>query len=370
MKTSNVKLRRKKLADNKRESLYLDYYPPILNQQTGSFTRREFLGMYVPINPKNELEKNQKKTTLLRAQIVLNDRQNKIYNNDFGFLTSEIENKSFLDYFEKTAIKRGSSSSNLATWLIVLKYLKEFSPQLKMKDITVPIAEKFRIFLLEKKHFRGTKLISQNTACSYFSKFIYAIKSAHKDNLLKENIAPKIERIKTLDTKREFLTKEEIKKLIATPCKNEQQKNICLFMIYTGLRVSDVLNLRWDNIEYSEEEGYSIRFQHKKTKTQQTLPFNSDAFKLLGNRGDNNQVIFEGFVKDYRILKQWSKDAGINKNIGFHTFRHTFATLLINSGVGVYTVMTMLGHKDLKNTMTYINLLDEKKTSAANSINF
>ncbi|MBP2833821.1 site-specific integrase [Aquimarina sp. U1-2] len=369
MKTSKVTLRKKLLKNKKRQSLYLDYYPPILNPTTGKFSRREFLGMYILVKPKDEVEQVQNKNTLLRARMLCNKRQNQIFNNDYGFLASDIENKDFLEYFEKLAKKRGRSISNEAIWLIVLSYLKDFSSEIKMKDLTIRFVDEFREYLLVKRHFKTGKVISQNTACSYFSKFIYAIKSAFKDGLLKENIAPKVDRIKAEETKKEFLTKEEATRLKSTPCKCKIQKRACLFMIYTGLRVSDIQKLVWSNVEHSEETGHYIRFQHQKTRNQQTLPFNDEAYKLLSERGLPNELIFKGFKKDYRILKKWAEDARIQKNIGFHTFRHSFATLLLNSDVSVFTVKEMLGHKDLKTTMNYVNLLNDKKISAANAIN-
>lgn len=370
MKTTIVKLRKAKLKDGKRLSLYLDYYPAIINPRTGKSSRREFLSMYIFVKPKNEIEKLRNKEILLRAEVIKNKRQNSIYNNNYGFLTSDIEDKDFLEYFQKIAEKRGVSKSNLAIWLIVLEYLKSFSSEVKMKDLTVSFCDEFRNFLITKKHFKTGKLISQNTACSYFSKFIFALKSAYKDNLLKEDIAPKIDRIKNIETKKEFLTKEEITKLKNTACKNELQKRICLFMAYTGLRISDAEKLIWSDIEHSDETGYYIRFQHRKTKSQQTQPFSNDAYSLFPKCNSLDSRVFDGFSKDYRILKQWAKDAVINKNIGFHTFRHSFATMLINSDVNLYTVKEMLGHKDLKTTLNYANLLDGKKISAANLLKF
>lgn len=370
MKTSKVTLRKQPLKDGKRQSLYLDFYPAISNPNTGKSTRRQFLSMYIHSKPSDELEKTKNKNILLRAKKICNERQSQIYNNDYGFLATEVENTDFLKYFEKLARRRGQSSSNEATWLIVLNYLKSFSSEIKMKDITLSFANDFKEFLLTKPHFKTGKTVSQNTACSYFAKFIYALKSAYKEDLLKNDIAPKIERIKPLDTKKEFLTKEEATKLKITPCKNSMQKTVCLFMIYTGLRISDVQKLVWSNLEYSEDTGHYIRFRHKKTQTEQTLPFNNEAYALLPERGEPDELVFQGFIKDYRIVKQWAKNAGITKNVTYHTFRHTFATMLLNSDVSHFTIKEMLGHKAIRTTMTYVTLLNGKKINAANTLKF
>ena len=371
MKISKVTLRKKLLKDGKNESLYLDFYPPITNPINGKQTRREYLRMYTFTKPKDELEKTQNKNILLRARKICNERQNLIYSNDYGFLASELDNNCYLEYFNSLALKCGKSTSNQQKWLVVLKYLKEYSEEIKMKDLTIHFVHGFKDFLLNKAHFRkkGEK-ISQNSASSYFSKVIYSLKCAYKEGLLRDNLAPKIDRVKAVEVKKAFLTKEEATKLKQTYCKDEQLKKACLFMMYTGLRVSDIMKLKWSEIEYSSETGYFIRFKHQKTGHQQTLPFSADAYNVLPRQGVGNEGVFNNFTKNYRLLKVWAKDVGITKNIGFHTFRHTFATMLLNSDVSVFTVQQMLGHKEISTTMNYVNLLNDKKVSAANAIKF
>jgi site-specific recombinase XerD len=67
-------------------------------------------------------------------------------------------------------------------------------------------------------------------------------------------------------------------------------------------------------------------------------------------------------------LKKWIKAAGINRNITFHCFRHTFATLQLTHGTDIYTVSKMLGHTDIKTTQIYAHIVDQKKEAAANAI--
>ena len=69
MGATKVFLREKKISKGRR-SLYLDFYPPIINPKTGEKTRREFLGMYIFEQPKNPFDKQQKKETLRLAQAI------------------------------------------------------------------------------------------------------------------------------------------------------------------------------------------------------------------------------------------------------------------------------------------------------------
>ena len=68
------------------------------------------------------------------------------------------------------------------------------------------------------------------------------------------------------------------------------------------------------------------------------------------------------------VFKMWLQDAGITKNITFHSFRHTFATLQLEMGTDLYTVSKMLGHKSIKTTQIYAKVVDKKKVEAAGRI--
>ena len=68
------------------------------------------------------------------------------------------------------------------------------------------------------------------------------------------------------------------------------------------------------------------------------------------------------------VIEEAVKRAGISKDITFHCFRHTFATLQLFNGTDIYTVSKMLGHKDLKTTQIYAKIVDDTKRKAADKI--
>ena len=96
------------------------------------------------------------------------------------------------------------------------------------------------------------------------------------------------------------------------------------------------------------------------------------AFSLCGNHpGNPDENVFLGLkysAYNNKHLAQWIGAAGITKNITFHCFRHTFATLQLYNGTDIYTVSKMLGHKDLKTTQIYAKIVDEAKRTAADKI--
>jgi integrase len=137
------------------------------------------------------------------------------------------------------------------------------------------------------------------------------------------------------------------------------------------MRFSDIINLTWDQIRKNDKKGYSITFRQQKTQGVEVLPISDQAVKLLGETGKSNQKVFEGLTYSAyqnKHLSQWIGAAGIERNITFHSFRHTYATLQLANGTDIYTVSKLLGHRDLKTTQIYAKVIDQKKRDAAKKI--
>jgi integrase len=134
----------------------------------------------------------------------------------------------------------------------------------------------------------------------------------------------------------------------------------------------EIQNLKWRDIKFIEGEGYLVLSKRQKTQRDNYLPISEQAFSLCGNHpGNPNENVFLGLkysAYNNKQLTEWIEAAGIAKNITFHCFRHTFATLQLYNGTDIYTVSKMLGHKDLKTTQIYAKIVDEAKRTAANKI--
>ena len=90
----------------------------------------------------------------------------------------------------------------------------------------------------------------------------------------------------------------------------------------TGLRISDILKLQWEDFEIAPDQGYCLRIRTQKTQTEATLPISNEAYELCGTPGTGK--VFKGLQRSMtqHPLKKWIKKAGINKHISFHCFRH------------------------------------------------
>lgn len=100
------------------------------------------------------------------------------------------------------------------------------------------------------------------------------------------------------------------------------------------------------------------------------MPISDDAVKLMGNKGKLHGSVFKKLTySSIRVfLIRWLAKAGIKKNITFHCFRHTYATLQLEFGTDLYTVSKMLGHKHIKTTQVYAKVVDSKKNQTVNRI--
>lgn len=237
-----------------------------------------------------------------------------------------------------------------------------------MGEVNEEFCKKFQAYLLEGGRRDGRKSkLAHNSIAGYWSTFRTLLKEAYQEKLLRENINDYLDKIEWKDTKIEFLTLEEVKKLAATPCKHEVLRQASLFSCMTGLRISDIQQLRWEHI-VKAEDGYVMRIRTEKTDEEATLPISEEALALCGERGEG--LVFKTLKRSMinYPLRAWIKEAGIKRRITFHVARHTYATLLTSAGVPIYTIAKMLTHRNVKNTQIYAEVMDPNKREAANVI--
>ncbi|PRY11909.1 site-specific recombinase XerD [Pontibacter ummariensis] len=367
---TKVKLRRKPISQG-RQTLYLDFYPPIPHPDTGKLTRREFLSLYLYENPKAPFDKQHNKETLLLAENVRAQRQLEVQHRQYGFLSAEQRNRRLLDYYREQADKRNGSNSG--NWQSSIYYMEQFFHEgVKLSELNVAACDDFKRYLLTAKSQRSRKrTLSRNTALSYFNKFKATLRQAYKEDLLKTDLNFKVSSIRAAETKREYLTLEELQALSDTACLLPILKQAAIFSALTGLRFSDIRNLTWGELQESKAEGHYLQFRQQKTNGVEVLPIPEQAVRLLGEKGPPTERIFKDLeysAYNNTLLREWVKEAGITKYITFHCFRHTYATLQLSLGTDIYTVSKLLGHRELKTTQIYAKVIDKVKREAADKI--
>lgn len=161
---------------------------------------------------------------------------------------------------------------------------------------------------------------------------------------------------------RTYLTMDEVRKLLETECNNPEVKRAFMFSCFTGLRISDVMALRKENIV-----GENIVLNQKKTLEPVIIPIGENARKFLE---DGEGLPFRLPLNNTlnKHVKNWVKKAGIPKKVTFHIARHSFATLALSSGADLYVTSRLLGHTSVNTTAIYAKIVDEARKKAIDAI--
>ena len=298
--------------------------------------------------------------------VVYSDREQEM------IAQNERMEQDFIAYFNSIIYKVHPNSSNsiIVNWTRVGKLLSIFSEgkPIPFRKINVKLLEDLKLFMLTAPQGGNKKgTLSQNSAATYFSIVKAGLHRAFIDEYLTVDIAAKVKGIPELKVKRETLTLEEAELLAQTPCENEVLKRAFFFAILTGIRLCDIHELTWGEIQKTST-GWRVDFTQRKTHVVDYLPINEQAYSLCGERREPNQRVFEGLTGSSwisRPLKKWIEASGIKKHITFHRSRHTFATLQLENGTDIFVVKGMLGHTNVKTTQIYAHIVDKSKRNAA-----
>ena len=351
-----VKVRLRRMS-NGTYSIVLDYH---YYNKGKEFRERKALSIYIKGAKKSYTEDKNKidEALIIRNNYekVVHQKKRNIYNEDKPIYLYE-----WVDSFMNKQTKRNS----MKVWRSSIRHLKLYQKKdMLLKDVNKQFCEGFAQYLKE------CEVINQNTAHTYFTRFKIAINQAYEDDIIHRNFAHKIT-IKKTEGRREYLTIEEIRLLSDMLYVNENVKRAFLFMCFTGLRLSDILALKFSDI-IKENNHHYIAFDDIKTNEFNKIPMHTNAIDIYNyeKENHNSEYVFdlpcESTIR-YHIKNMVIK-ADINKHITPHCGRHTFATLSINNYIDIYTLSKFLGHNDVKVTQIYAKLIDKKKDEAINKI--
>jgi|SRR3989344_2190627 len=227
-----------------------------------------------------------------------------------------------------------------------------------------------KIFLDSKKDARNFLLSYSTKSKSTMRNLYFALKFFY-ENVLNERFNEKIPLAKKSIKLPEILSKEEIQKLFEF-VKNYKHKLILALLYYAGLRLSEVINLRWQDInfdrgiihvKFAKGEHERIVFLHEKLKELLKYYPSQEGLVLVSERGNkyNKRTI-------QLIVKNSAEKARIKNEVHPHTLRHCFATHLLEAGTDIRYIQHLLGHKNLQTTQIYTHIANKDITKLANLI--
>lgn len=338
----------------------------------------EYLKLYlVPERTKADREKNR--NTLALAESIKAQRVVELQQMRFGIDAPVVKDVLFYDYMQAVIDRKEGTTKT--SWQNCRAHLLRYEPNLKLKisDITPRWVRGFRDYLDEKamqwaiddrKREVEPRQLAQGTKALMFQKLCTVFNLAVKEGLLARNPSLNVERFKEPESDREFLSVEEMRHLAAVPAPSEVLGRAFFFSCLTGLRWSDIEKLTWHEVG-KVGNVTRIVFKQKKTRSREYLDVNDQAVTLMGERGEDGARVFAGLgtIQQARIsIAAWVKAAGINKHITFHCARHSFAIMMLDAGVDLYTLSKLMGHKSIESTQIYAKILDKHKQAAITRI--
>lgn len=345
----------------------------------------ESLDLYlVPENGRNDtVNKTRNNKTWEQAKAIRAARLIDKQNGDNGFsLSAERRNMSVLNYIAKfrdeqrAARKKGERLPDHFAMLYAHFEIFTKGEKVTFAQIDRDFLLRFIDYLKNEavcthiKH-KERRRLSENSQVAIMKRLSVIFSHAVKENIIEFNPFQRLtqdEKLKKPQSNINYLTIEEVQRLINTPTKWDVMKRAFLFSCSTGLRYSDVSALTWGDIHDDDFYNKVMIITVKKTRRQEVFPIPTPALHFLPERNGaaDTDIIFP-LKYDAHLgpkLQKWVDSAGIKKKIRFHCSRHTAATMNLALGADIATVSKLLGHSDITTTQIYAEVINESKKKA------
>ena len=291
------------------------------------------------------------------AMAVLNKRLLEIAEGKF-LDKKEIVNVKFADFADEyIEIYAKHNKKSYKTDLVRLIALKPLIGNRYLHEITPRLVEEFK-----SKRIKEVKpaTVNRELACL---KHIFTI--ANEWGRVEQNPVKRVKMFRENNCRVRYLEQDEIERLL-NACTG-YLKNIVVIALNTGMRKSEILNLKWENINI--KQGF-IYLLDTKNGDKREIPINGTVKHVLITQRKHPKSPYVFYNKDGKPFGDIKKGfiAVLNRtgiiDFKFHDLRHTFASHLVMSGIDLNTVRELLGHKSIRMTLRYSHLSPAHKKKA------
>lgn len=228
--------------------------------------------------------------------------------------------------------------------MVISQFIKSLPPETETIDqLSSSLIEQYIDGLLVRWTNRTGN--AHLTACKSFARWLAR-------NYDIPNHAAKVSMLREAPPNARFLTWDEYQQILKSEKCPEQYKDVIRFIANTGLRKTEMLNLKWSNIN----QGFKMLTITGKGRRRRHIPLNQISRDILLKCPRESDYCFAGLISNsqsrnclYQLCKNITKRTGI-KRFGPHSIRHLFATTLLERGVPIAHVSMLLGHASIETT--------------------
>lgn len=246
------------------------------------------------------------------------------------------------------------------------KYLADYltsmgKEDIAFEDVTEDFAKGYKAFLVRNKNFSSTQT---NRCLCWLNRLLYL---AVDNEILRVNPAEDVEYEKKPVPKHKYVTREEIKRIMAMPLNDgraELGRRSFIFSCLTGLAYADIKQLHPRHIETTAEGRRFIRINRKKTGVEAVIPLHPIAEQILAlyNTTDMHNLVFPLPSRDFiwHEIREIGVILGRNDDLSYHQARHGFGVLLISESISIESIAKMMGHSNITTTQGYARITEDK----------
>ncbi len=255
------------------------------------------------------------------------------------------------------------SENTIALYTRAIRYMFLYFKK-RAEEITPADLNRYKTYLSTRKKY------SKNT--------MYAIIEAIKVYFKYRGIdaASKISSPKRPKKMPVYLTEEEVRRLLHAAEGEPRDFAILSFLAYSGLRVSELCDLKIEDVDFSERIVHVRSGKGDKDRIVVVSPRAMDALEnYLSSRTDSMEYLFSSRksehitrVQVFRIVRKYATLAGIHKDVTPHVLRHTLATTLLRRGVDIRYIQQFLGHSSVATTQIYTHVNDQMLKSVYDKV--
>ena len=360
----NLVFNRKKLLNSEGKALIqVEAY---LNKQKKYFSTKVYIKPY-QWDAKRKAVKNHPNMESLNQYLSnfiaeLEQLELEIAQSNKEFSLNDLKEKpetgqiSFSQFMQNEIQQSNLKPSTMKNHFSTLQVLSSYKAEVSFNDLSYNFLCDFEHYLLVNKYHR-------NTIAKHMKHLKRYINLAINKDLFDLHRYPfRKYKIKYMESKRSHLTPEELEQLESLNLKGRRTLrrtlDMFLFSCYTGLRFSDIVSITRDNFHCIDDKIWLV-YSSVKTDVNVRLPlfllFEGKSLAIYERYRNSPWELFEVPASANSNI---AKMANIDKKVSFHTARHTNATLLLYNGANITTVQKLLGHKSVRTTEIYSNIMD------------